>query len=133
MGKRVQLICNDPSRTHQSFSAECNINNIIKKYKKSGVLTHVTSQVASYGDYSAVPDFHEAMNIVAKAQQDFDLLPALVRKRFANDPAQFLDAVGNPDNFDEMKELGLLNSDAVKPDDLLVKNQTSEASSTSPT
>jgi len=86
---RVQLDNFDEGATHQSFKDECDINNIIKKYKRTGVLTHVTSAVGQYGDYSSVPDFHEAMNIVARAQQEFELLPAALRKRFANDPAQF--------------------------------------------
>jgi hypothetical protein len=33
MSRRVQLICEDPSLTHQSFKAECDIRNIMKKYK----------------------------------------------------------------------------------------------------
>lgn len=112
---RVQLDNFDEGATHQSFKDECDINNIIKKYKRTGVLTHVTSAVGQYGDYSSVPDFHEAMNIVARAQQEFELLPAALRKRFANDPAQFLDFVGNEANLPEMRSLGLLNPEVPAP------------------
>nr|WAE43869.1 MAG: internal scaffolding protein [Microviridae sp.] len=115
MGKRVQIFFNEPSRTHQSFKDECNINNIVRKYKKTGVLTHVTSAVAQQGDFCDVPTFHEAMNIVASAQQHFDQLPSLVRKRFSNDPAQFLDFVGDASNLDEMRSLGLLNPEISIP------------------
>lgn len=136
MRKRVQLHFNDESLTHQSFKDECDINNIVKKYKRTGIVTHVTSKVSRYDDLSDVPTFHEAMNIVASATQEFEQLPAALRKRFANDPAQFLDFVHDPKNVPEMRELGLLNPEVSAPNvaplqGLDSNNTTAESGSTS--
>ena len=54
------------------------------------------------------------MNIVASAQQEFDQLPAPVRKRFGNDPASFLDFVHDDSNIDEMAKLGLISHEKYK-------------------
>lgn len=109
MSRRVQLICEDPSLTHQSFKAECDIRNIMKRYKKTGVLTHVTSMSPQYYDASVVPDYQEALNLIIQAQESFDSLPSELRKRFGNDPAQFLAFTSDENNLDEMRKLGLAN------------------------
>ena len=115
VSRRVRIdFKDDPGFTKSEFAAECNINNIVKKYTKTGVLTHVTSRVASFDDLSDAPSFHEAMNIVASAQQEFDQLPAPVRKRFGNDPASFLDFVHDDSNIDEMVKLGLISHEKYK-------------------
>lgn len=126
MRKSVKLICNDESRTHQSFKDECDINNIVRKYKRTGVVTHVTSKVGSFSDLSDVPTFHEAMNIVAEATQHFEQLPAALRKRFANDPAQFLDFVHDEKNLPEMRELGLLKPEVSAPNVAPLQTLTSD-------
>lgn len=53
-------------------------------------------------------DFQEAMFIVAQGKSMFEELPGEIRKRFSNDPAQFLGFVQNPDNMDEMARMGIL-------------------------
>jgi phage internal scaffolding protein len=109
MSRRVQLICEDPSLTHQSFKAECDIRNIMKKYKKNGVITHLTSMKPQFYDASVVPDYQEALNLIIDAQNSFDSLPSELRTRFGNDPAQFLSFTSNESNLDEMRKLGLAN------------------------
>ena len=37
-----------PSLTKQSFTKECDINNIMKKYQKTGAIDHVNKHEASY-------------------------------------------------------------------------------------
>lgn len=44
-----------------------------------------------------------------EAAKIFDSLPARVRQRVNNDPAELIDFVANPDNDDELRELGLKN------------------------
>lgn len=95
------------SLTKQSFKNESNINLIMKKYKKTGFLDPSLIKDADYMDSPDI-DFQTAMNIVIQAQSDFDALPADLRKRFANDPATFLDFVGNEANIPEMQDLGLM-------------------------
>lgn len=98
-----------PSRTKQSFVGECDINNIIKHFKLTGQIRHINAK-ASQGAFTDLPpqqDFQEALNTVLAAEDSFASLPAHVRARFQNDPAQFLGFVGDPANQDEMIKLGL--------------------------
>lgn len=105
---RVQKFFMKPSMTKQSFKAECDINTIMKKYEKTGLISHVAKHNGRYGDFLAAPDYLDAMVSVVQAQEAFSTLPAALRKRFGNDPAEFLDFVSNPANEDEMRKLGLL-------------------------
>lgn len=114
LGPRVQLVFTGKGRTKQAPAAECDINEIMAKYVKTGLLAHANSYRGEYGFASAV-DFHGAMNIVTKADQMFDALPAKVRDRFSNDPASFLDFVQADDNEAEMIELGLADPIPVIP------------------
>jgi len=96
------------SLTHQSMAAECDINTIMKKYEKTGVLEHRNRFQGAYGDFSNVPEsYHESMNKVIAAEEMFSTLPARVRRRFHNDPGAFIDFASNPDNVQDMIDLGL--------------------------
>ena len=108
--KRVQLKFAKKGRTKQSFADECDINNIMAKYQKTGAITHVNRHGAQY-DFATSTDFTEAMRTVVTAQNMFDGLPSSIRTRFANDPAQFLDFVQDANNTAEMKKLGLIATD----------------------
>lgn len=98
----------DPSeeRTKQSFKDDCDVNKIIKRYKATGVVTHLNAMEARYGDLTGI-DFDRAMEIVTNARGLFDELPSGIRKRFNNDPGLFLDFMDNPENAEEMVKLGL--------------------------
>lgn len=98
-----------PSRslTQQSDAAELDINNIMARYVKTGLVP--TSRLQPfYGDASALPSFMEAQQILIDANMAFESLPSEVRDRFANSPAKFLEFMGNKDNEDEARRLGLL-------------------------
>lgn len=97
----------DSGRTRQSMKDECDINKIMGRYLKTGLLTHVNEHQGDYGEFVQV-DFHEAMNTVIAAQEMFGTVPSNLREKFGNDPGRFLDFVTNPDNREEMRELGLL-------------------------
>lgn len=96
----------EPSRTKQSFADSVNVNNIIASYSKTGVLKNVPEQ-PMYGDFTAAPDYLAALNVSARARENFEALPAKVRARFNNDPKQFLEFVGDKENLDEGVKLGL--------------------------
>lgn len=96
------------SRTKQAFAPECDINNIMKRFEKAGIIEHVAKTGGRYGDFTDAPSsYHEAMEQVVLAQQMFLSLPAKVRARFSNDPGEFLSFVGDPANQDELIRLGL--------------------------
>jgi len=99
---------NIPSgRTKQDCKEECDINYVLKKYDKTGLLLHVNKAKAQYGDYTTVNEYQVNLNKVMEAQASFDDLPSSVRKRFQNDPGEFLEYISNPKNDKEMIELGL--------------------------
>lgn len=104
---RSQLDTGKESMTQQNFKRECDINNIMKKFHKTGLVDHVSTYQGDYSDISSVPSFQDALNIVQSAQEAFDSLPSSIRKKFANDPAAFLEFVHDPQNADEMIDLGL--------------------------
>lgn len=80
-------------RTKDSFKAECDVNNIVAKYKKTGQLPQLAGRQGKYGDFSDVPSYQEALERVRVAQESFDALPAQVRAECGNDPATFLERV----------------------------------------
>lgn len=102
-----------PSMTKQSFRDQCDINNILKQYKTTGMIAHMRQQ-ASQGRYMDLPDpidFQESMNIVIEAEASFASLPSGIRNRFGNDPMAFLEFIHDPKNSEEVYAMGL----AVKP------------------
>lgn len=96
-----------PSLTKQSMSKECDINHIMKRYQTNGILPDMIKQNPQYGDFSRVPDYQTALNTVQKAQEQFENLPARIRDRFQNEPAQFLEFATNKKNLPEMVQMGL--------------------------
>lgn len=113
--KRVALEFKQPSRAKQQFRDECDINAIMAKYKKTGLVEHVNRYQGQYGDFSTVADYQEALNMVMEAQQAFMSLPAHVRTRFDNDPGQYLEFVQDPGNQEEMVKMGLAHKRPEKP------------------
>lgn len=102
------LHCPEPSLTKQADAAACDINVIVQRWLKTGQLpTNLNDGMAHYADVSAVPDYRTCLDTVLAAQRQFEGLPALVRERFHNDPARFLDFVEDPANGPELVSMGL--------------------------
>lgn len=107
--ERVQIDFSDsPSLVHPEFKAHCDIRTIMNQYRRRGVQLPSHLYTDEVLDLSNVPDYHESMNIVVRAQDALDALPATLRKRFGNDPAQFLAYVNDESNRDEMVKLGMI-------------------------
>lgn len=114
---RVQKTFTKPSRTKQAFKDEVDINRIMKKYQKTGVLP-VSQQSPIYGDFSNIPNFEEASNKLIAAQEAFDAQPASLRKRFNNNPSDLLAFLQDSSNYDEAIKLGL-----VEPKQEIIKDE----------
>lgn len=107
---RVQITFPEGTgRTKQSFKDECDINQILARFKRTRTLDFVNEMAPRYGDCTGA-EFRAAMDTVANAKSMFHAMPAHLRARFKNDPAQFLEFVQNPANRDEALELGLLKA-----------------------
>lgn len=101
----------NPSRTKQSEAAACDINNIMAKFQRTGVIDHVAKWGPQYGEVPAI-DFKEAMDIIKFGEAMYADLPSSVRERF-NDPAEFLAYVQDPANSEALRKLGLANPVAI--------------------
>lgn len=105
-----------PSLTKQSDADAADINKILERYQRTGQLPDLIKAEPQYGDFSDVGSYQDAVQRVQLAHFQFDNLDAHIRKRFQNDPAQFLAFASNPNNASELVKLGLATSKApVKP------------------
>lgn len=92
----------------QSEKESCDINNILKRFEEKGQLSEMIEREPRYGDFSSVPDYQESLEIVIKAEEQFNALPAKVRDRFEGKPEKFLAFVADVNNKEEMEKMGLL-------------------------
>lgn len=109
------------SRTKQSDFDSTDVNKILAKYKRTGLLEHVAKGVAQYGDFTSVNEYQESLNRVISAQQSFADLPSKVREFFGNDPGRFFEFATNPANADKLIEMGLATAPVGAPAPLRVE------------
>lgn len=115
--KALKKVRNPDAKCHvkQSFRDECDINNILSKYRKTGSISHLSRYGQTYGDVPAV-DFHTAMSLTVACQQEFDALPASIREEFSNNVAIYLEKLQDPQFKERAIELGLAEAiDAEAP------------------
>lgn len=106
------LKCLDPSLTQQQFKEESDINTIVDRFMKSGVLP-TPINMPQFIDYEGVFDFQSAMNVIREADENFMRLDAKVRSRFNNSPQEFLEFFSDAENIPEAIRLGLAIPKAV--------------------
>lgn len=114
------LLCEDESLALQSMEEESNINTIVRKFGVTGELPSDV-KMPQTGDFTNLPDFHTAMNIVRKTQEEFLRVPAEIRARFGNDPQAFMMFVEDDANRDEARRMGLLKPEVVAPEPMAVR------------
>ena len=123
-----QPVGDEPSLTQQQFAAEADINNIIARYERTGILVDPLIDRRGepmYGDFSNIDSFFEAQVKVARAKELFEALPAKIRDRFGHDPGRLIEFVEDEKNRDEAIELGLIERPEVNEE---VKIETPEES-----
>lgn len=119
-GDRNPVTVNTGSESfvEQHHLEDVDINKIMAKYTRTGLLTHQREYNGQYGDFSQTVDYQTALNTVMLANEMFLELPATVRRKFDNDPGAFLAWADDPENIEEMRELGLARAPVVVgPDD----------------
>jgi len=107
----VTIDCSkDKGRTKQSFKKECDINHIMSRYRKTGLISPLllNQRQAIFADVAEIGDFQECQSRVLAAKEAFLTLPSSIRARFGNDPAQLLDFCSDPKNRAEAIELGII-------------------------
>nr|QJB19239.1 MAG: internal scaffolding protein [Microvirus sp.] len=99
----------------QQFKDDCDVNFIVRNHVRNGTLKQlVEADPRAFLDVSEVPDYQNALEIIRESGEQFALLPATVREKFSNDPAQFLEFAGNPANLREMVHMGLATEEVLE-------------------
>lgn len=111
-GDESGLACKDDTLTKQSFAEECDINTIVRRFNLTGQLPEAV-HMPTYGDFEGVFDYKTAIDAIALANTAFMEMPADIRARFDNNPANFVDFCSDERNRDEALALGLLDQRAI--------------------
>jgi phage internal scaffolding protein len=119
-------VCNvefkEPSRTVSYFKKECDINEIVNRWMATGVIDHQERRQPKYIDCIDPIDYQEAMDVLCRAEEQFDDLPVEVRDRFHHDPLKLLEFVDDDSNYEEAVKLGLVEPKYVENPDVVNKN-----------
>ena len=107
--RRTPAPSGGPLVTKQSHKSECDINNILSQFKKTGIINHISQLTPNYAELPDNIDYQIALNTQIQAEEAFSLLPSVVRRYFNNDPAMLLAALDDPDQHDKLIEYGILN------------------------
>lgn len=93
------------TRAKQAFKDECDINRIVDRMAKTGMVSHLSRFKGQYGDFTDYPDLLEAQQRLARGVQIFDELPIEIKREFGNDPRSFFTFVNDPANADKLEEV----------------------------
>lgn len=101
------LACEEPTLAQQQFKDESDINNILRQFNITGQLP--TGPVSpKYGDFTGISDYKTAMDRIIATEEEFLSLPAELRARFNNEPAELIEFLNNETNRQEAEQLGLV-------------------------
>lgn len=104
-----------PSKTEQAHKDEYDLNRLLARATKTGVLA-TAEQIRDvyFGDFSEIGQAFENHLKLREAEEHFMALPSKVREYFENDPKKLLKALADDSvgNVSKLIELGLVK----KPD-----------------
>lgn len=107
--KRVFADISGESLTKQSMAMDSDINTIVNRHIAHDMPVFPRPD-AMYGDFVNMGSFHECLERVRQAQEDFDRLPAAVRDACRNDVGVFLEKIGDAKSRQDLVDLGLLEA-----------------------
>lgn len=96
------------SRTKQEFKKQADINLIMNRIHRTGMVDHLAVGRPIFADVSRVENLHETMNKVKRSEEAFLHLPLHIRARFENKMINLVNFLQDPKNEKEAVELGLL-------------------------
>lgn len=79
-----------PSMTKQSMAKDCDVNEIVKRFDRTGLITHLQQSEGVFADVSELGSYQDAIMTVREAQESFLSLPSGLRSHFGNDPASYV-------------------------------------------
>lgn len=112
---KVKSIQFNPSKTNQDFSQEVEINNIMDRFTKHGIVPTAKSQPGVYNDFTQYSDLMDALNKIKSAEETFYALNKKLQNRFGN-PEELAKYLLDEKNYEEAVKLGIFPK-RDKPDD----------------
>lgn len=112
---RVSIDTGSDTPVEQSHRDQCDVNEIIRRFKRNGLLDHQNHRQPMYGDFTAASSLQESIELVTAAQDDFDSIPAKVRAAALNSPVQFLEMLSTPEGVAILEKAGLEVSEEGSP------------------
>lgn len=112
-GTRVQVKSDnlEPSLTIQEQKKQTDINHILAKYTKTGVIDHISKYDQTYGDVTGL-DYLQMQKQITEVNNMFMDLPSSERKKFDNDPSKFLDYLSQENAIVDMQDGSIDNIDS---------------------
>lgn len=105
--RRVQIDCSQGGLTDQSFKNDADINVIVERFNKTGILPTIERK-SYFADVTEIPTLEQAFDIVDKAREQFGKLPAEVRRKMGDNPANLENFINDEDNAEFLKKHGVL-------------------------
>ena len=93
--------------TEENHAAEADINFIVDQFTRTGVLSHNAQHEGAYGNFISGDVYELAQDAIANANSMYQSLPFHIRQQFPEGTPQFLDFIQDPQNREEIAELGL--------------------------
>lgn len=115
--RSVDVLRPGTSKTDQSFQNDTDINTIVSRFMKTGVLHSpgTTQRQGFYADMTVfASDLLGAHELINRSNEAFMSLPATVRERFQNSPEKVLEFLSDSRNREEAIKLGLIPVPEVK-------------------
>ncbi len=103
----------------QSMKDECDVNLIVARFTKTGLISHVSEGVPMFVDVAELGDYRSVIEQVRKVDEYFSGLPAEVRSEFSNDASRFMEYLESGASAEDLMKLGLsIVGDRRKDDEL---------------
>lgn len=119
---RVATWNEEASLAQDQFREQCDVNNIIDKFNRTGEISHIMKTQGVYMDTTNLPNYQQSLQIVIDAEDAFMALPAEMRKKFDNDPGKMIAYLEDPKNHKEAVTLGLMEEKQI-PTDTQILNE----------
>lgn len=108
IGRECATYNNEPTMTQQSFAQDADINVLVRRFGIEKLAAIAPIDPSRFGDFSSAPDLRTALEVMRDAEEQFNALPAKLRERFGNSPANLWDFLQDDENRSEAEFLGLV-------------------------
>ena len=111
------------SKTVQSEKDSCDVNLIMKRFERTGQISHVVTVPPQFIDTTQRMSYEDALMHMEDAKADFMALPSEVRTYFGHDPKTFIKVISDPSELDlqNFKKMNLIVEREISEKELLAR------------